>query len=116
MFNSRSQGVSTPEGQGNPRNEGPENTVINASRVEFVAVEYFDAHGRRHQDVLFQMGDDLYKPHDSEGWAHALRGVAPWLSKGIKSKMAAPAARIPAQDAVSVVDEVKVTAKPAESS
>lgn len=113
MFQGRQQGVMTPEGQGNPRNAGPENTVIHAREVTFVAVEYFDESGRRHQDVVLRMGKDYYKPPNSEQWAQALRVVSGWLSEGIKGKLAVSSTRVPVSDEVSVVDEVKVTARPA---
>ena len=113
MFQGRAQGVTTPEGQGNPRNAGPENTVKNAMEVTFVAVEYWDEYGRQHQDVLLRMGNDYYKPPNSEDWARALRGTASWLSKGIAAKLSAPASRVPVDDSVSVLDGVALSVKPA---
>ena len=114
MFQGRAMGVTTPEGQGNPRNAGPENTVQNAMEVTFVAVQYWDEYGRSHQDVLLRMGEDYYKPPNSEDWARALKGVASWLSKGVAGKLSVSNRRVPVSDDVSVLDDVTLTARPAQ--
>lgn len=103
MFQQRSRGVTAPTNQGSPANEGTPNTVVNAFEVKFVAVEFFDASGRRNTDVLLELNGEYYSPPNSQAWAAALKGVTSWLSKGIKRKL--PSGPVKVTDTVDIVPE-----------
>lgn len=87
MFQQAGKGVTVPQNQGSPANEGPANTVIHAIEVKFVAVEFFDGNGRRGTDVLLEMNGEYYAPPNSAQWAAALKGAAKWMREGIAKKL-----------------------------
>lgn len=100
MFN-RGQGVTTPQNQGSPANEGTPNTVISAMTGELVLVEYFDGSGRRMRDALIKAGDNYYSAPNSQEWASSLKSVRPWLTAGIAKKL--PLANVQVADAVEIL-------------
>jgi hypothetical protein len=60
--------------------------------AQFVAVEYFDADGRRHRDVALDVGGEYWFARDGEAWTGDLRQAKPWLRDGIKAKLPLPEA------------------------
>lgn len=89
--------------------DAPSQKLLNFQPCFFAAVEYGDAQGQKHTNVLLHMGGQWYMPPNGETWAQSLRPVADWLTRQlnqefskVETKGVDAAASVPATDAVDV--------------
>ena len=102
MFESRSKGVTIPQGQLNPTIGSP-NTLLDAVPMTMLGVRYCDEYGREHRSVMVVGGGYFYHAPNGEQWAGALKEAAPWLRDQLKKELESRSAEIPKEDAVDVV-------------
>lgn len=77
--------VRIPEGQLRPDGvEGAPMTVSHAMVGLMVPLQWFDEAGNGHNDVFMVVGDQVYKPPESERWAAELGSVKKELAVAVR--------------------------------
>ena len=112
MRNDRLAGVKIPEGQSGVEYGEPKQ-VRQVVEIKLVAVEYADSTGQVKRNTFVKAGDQYLHHPDFEEWTRQLREVAPWLLKGLKERLDAETAPLPAQDNVDVVVPNEASSPPA---
>ena len=73
-----------------------------------VACQYVDSQGRRTYDVFLKVGNEMYKPPQSEQWAQALTPLMDWIKSGIEDRLEEAKTSnvdVPTKDAVDIIAE-----------